>query len=144
MDYVKDFQDSADKDKDEECGSKDKDLVFVDKNHSGKDIQNGPQGFSRPQGLSSKTTLAHTHTTHTHRYVQSKTVLRNVEAKLKETTSPAGVLSGTSGRHKATQECISAILNEPVSCSLLSGLHSNISTARWSRLPLSATYPHDT
>ena len=65
MDYVKDFQDSADKDKDEECGSKDKDLVFVDKNHSDKDIQNGPQGFSRPQGLSSKTTLAHTHTTHT-------------------------------------------------------------------------------
>ena len=50
---------------------------------------------------------------------------RNVETKVKVMTSPVGVLSGTSGRHEATQECISAMLNEPSSRSLLSGLHSN-------------------
>ena len=61
--------------------------------------------------------------------MHSKTVLRNVEMKLKVTTSPAGVLSGTSGKHDATQECISAVLNDPNSRSLLSGLHGSTSTA---------------
>jgi len=56
-------------------------------------------------------------------------VLRNVETKLKVTPSPAGVLSGTSGKHDATQECISAMLNDPDSRSLLSGLHGIRSTA---------------
>ena len=66
---------------------------------------------------------------HSYRYVHSKTVLRNVDTKLKVTTSPAGVLSGTSGRHDTTQECISATLNDPSSRSLLSGLHGSKWTA---------------
>jgi len=71
--------------------------------------------------------ITHTHThTETHRYVHSKTVLRNVETKLKVMTSPAGVRSGTSGRHEATQQCISAALNEPSSRSLLRGLHRHM------------------
>jgi len=69
------------------------------------------------------------HTSYIYRYVHSSMVPRNVETKLKVTTSPAGVLSGTSGRDDETHECISATLNEPSSCSLLSGLYSSTVTA---------------
>ena len=55
-------------------------------------------------------------------YVHSSSVFKNVDTKWNAAASPAGVLSGSSGRQKLTQLCISAMLKLPVSFSVLYGL----------------------
>ena len=56
---------------------------------------------------------------YTYLYVHSSIVFKNVETKWNVALSPAGVLSGNSGKQNDIQECTSAMLKLPVNFSEL-------------------------
>ena len=72
----------------------------------------------------------------TYLYWHSSMVPRNVDMKLNVTTSPAGVLSGNSGRQNVTQEWTSARLKLPVNLSVLNGLDNREHYEILDRLPV--------
>ena len=70
----------------------------------------------------------------TYEYSTCNSVSKNVEMNEKTATSPEGGFSGTSGRQKPTQLCISASENWPFSLSTFEGLKTKKSKHQFRRL----------